>query len=145
MSRARSQGAALVVVLVMLLAGTAVAASVASFAAQELALAGGSVARLRALQAADAGLATALAARGWSADGPWRSTGQLEGSEWTAEVRLVAARIGTDGGPVEWLFEIESNGRHGAARASFLQGFSVHGPLPGEPQPGWWRQLEPGP
>jgi len=133
----------LVVVLVLMAAGMALSSAVARSAAAELAMAEQGLSRLRSLEAAEAGLASVLRARGWSAAGPFSLAGTLAGGgEWEAEVRLLAARLDPAGGPVEWLFEIESHGRAGLARTTLAQSFTVQGALPGEPQPGWWRQLE---
>jgi len=141
-----SAGAVLVVVLVLTAAGMALASAVAGTAALELAMAEGGISRLRALQAAEAGLSAAREARAWSVAAPWNASGALPGGgAWRAEVRLFAARVDAASGAVEWLFEIESSGRHGPARATLLEGFSVTGGLPGEPRHHWWRQLEPAP
>lgn len=142
----RCRGAVLVLVLVLTAAGMALSSAVAGTAALELGMAERGVSRLRALQAAEAGLSAARGARGWSASAPWTASGALPGGgQWRAEVRLFAARLDASTGSVEWLFEIQSSGRDGSARATLLQGFSVHGGLPGEPRYNWWRQVEPAP
>lgn len=142
----KSVGAVLVIVLVLTAAGMAMASAVAGTAALEMAMAERAMSRLRALQAAEAGLSAAREARGWSASAPWIASGALpDGGEWRAEVRLAAARIDAASGSVEWLFEIESSGQDRAARTTLLQGFSVLGSLPGEPRYRWWRQVEPAP
>jgi hypothetical protein len=144
--RRRAGGAVLVVVLVLTAAGMALAAAVATSGTLELAMAERSAARLRAFEAAEAGLAAALRARAWSAGAPWAASGTLaESGEWRAEVRLAAARVDPLGGPVDWHFEIASAGRDGPARVVLVQGFRVLGALPGEPQRTWWRQAEPEP
>lgn len=141
--RPREHGFVLVLVLVLMAAGMALAAAVANSAMLELAMTGRSLMRLRALEAAEAGLVTAMRARGWSASENWSATGTLaEQDRWRAEVRLVAARIDTAQAIVEWHFEIESEGRAGHAAVKLLQGFSVHGALPGEPRYRWWRHGE---
>ena len=133
----------LVVVLVLMAAGMALSSAVARTAAAELAMAEQGLSRLRSLEAAEAGLAGVLRARGWSAAAPSSLAGNLaDGAEWEAEVRLLAARLDPAGGPVEWLFEIESRGRAGPARMTLARSFTVQGALPGEPRLGWWRQLE---
>lgn len=140
------RGAALAVLLVLLAAGMVLSTAVATSAALELSMAGGALSRLRAAEAAEAGIATALRAREWSAAGPWYATGALaEGGHWQVEVRLLAARVDPLGGPVDWRFEIESSGEHGTSRVTLLQAFEVTGTLPGDPQPAGWRQLEPPP
>lgn len=143
---ARSDGVVLVVVLVLMAAGMALSSAVARSAAAELAMVEQGLSRLRALEAAEAGLASVLRAREWSAAGPSNVSGSLVGGgDWEAEVRLLAARLDPSGGPVEWLFEIESHGRAGMARTTLARSFTVRGVLPGEPRLGWWRQLEPPP
>jgi hypothetical protein len=143
-SRANSRGAALAVVLVLTAAGMALSSAVATSAALELAMSGQSVARQRALEAAEAGIAAALRAQEWSAAGPWSDSGTMsEGGTWQVELRLTAARIDPSGAPVDWHFEIESRGRDGAARVTLVQGFRVLGELPGEVRLSWWRQAEP--
>jgi hypothetical protein len=128
--------------LVMMTAGLAVSAAVANSAALEIAMAERSTARLRAMEAAEAGLAATLRARSWSAAAPWSSSGTLAGSgAWASEVRLVAARVDPIGGAVTWRFEIESTGRHGAAAVSLVQAFDVLGALPGEPARAGWRRM----
>ena len=142
----RERGAALAVVLVLTAAGMALSSAVATSAALELAMAERGAGRLRAFEAAEAGLAAALRARAWSASDPWTAAGALPaGGEWQVEVRLAAARIDPVGGVVDWHFEIESSGRDGAARVTLVQGFRVAGGLPGEPQRTWWRQEDPAP
>lgn len=144
--RAGSDGVVLVVVLVLMAAGMALSSAVARSAAAELAMVEQGLSRLRALEAAEAGLASVLRARAWNAAAPSSAAGSLAGGgEWEAEVRLLAARLDPLGGPVEWLFEIESRGRAGLARMTLARGFTVQGPLPGEPRLAWWRQLEPAP
>lgn len=144
--RGRERGIVLVVVLVLTTAGMALSAAVASSGALELAMAERGVARLRAFEAAEAGLAAAWRAAEWSAAAPWTASGALvEGGEWRVEVRLAAARIDPLGGLPEWQFEIESAGRDGPARVTLVQGFRVQGALPGAPQRSWWRQAEPEP
>lgn len=144
--RRRARGAALAVVLVMTAAGMALSSAVATSAALELAMAEQGIARLRAFEAAEAGLAAALRARAWSAAGPWSAAGTLvTGGEWRVEIRLAAASTDPLAGTAEWHFEIESDGRHGAARATLVQGFRVTGALPGEPRRTWWRQEDPAP
>jgi hypothetical protein len=141
-----ARGAALAVLLVLLAAGMALSTAVATSAALELAMAGGGLSRLRAAEAAEAGVAAALRAREWSAAAPWSATGALaEGGRWQVEVRLLAARVDPLGGAVDWRFEIESSGEHGVSRVTLLQAFDVTGALPGDPQPAGWRQLEPPP
>jgi hypothetical protein len=144
--RARQRGAMMVVVLVMMAAGSVLSAAIASSAALELAMADRSATRLRAFEAAEAGLAAMLRARSWSAAEPWSGSGTLAGSgEWEAEVRLAAARVDPVSGVVEWRFEIASTGRHGAAEVSLLQAFDVLGALPGEPRRAGWRRIEAAP
>lgn len=144
--RRRARGAALAVVLLLTAAGMALSSAVATSAALELAMAAQSASRLRALEAAEAGLTAALRAQGWSASESWSTTGALaQGGEWRVEVRLAAARIVPDTGAVEWHFEMESHGRDGAARVALVQGFRVTGALPGEPRRTWWRQVDPAP
>lgn len=143
---ARSGGAVLAVVLVLLAAGMAVSAAVATAATLELAMAERAAARLRAHEAAEAGIASALQAGQWSAGTPWSATGALpEGGDWQVAVVLDTARIDPLGGPVEWLFEITSRGRAGTAATTLVQAFRVSGALPGVPAPTWWRQAEPAP
>lgn len=140
----RPSGAILAILLVLLAAGMALSAAVATSGTLELAMTDRNVARLRAAEAAEAGIAAALRARGWSATGAWTAAGALPGSgRWRAEVRLFAARVDPFGMPVEWRFEIESTGESGAARVTLLQAFAVSGALPGDPQPAGWRQVEP--
>lgn len=142
----RSDGVVLVIVLVLMSAGMALSSAVARSAAAELAMVEQGLSRLRAREAAEAGLASVLRAREWSAAGTSSASGSLVGGgEWEAEVRLLAARLDPSGGAVEWLFEIESHGRAGRARTALARSFTVQGPLPGEPRLGWWRQLEPPP
>lgn len=142
----RARGSVLALLLVLLAAGMALSAAVATSAVLELAMSDRAVARLRAAEAAEAGVAAALRARGWSSASPWTATGDLpESGRWQVEVRLFAARVDPHGGPVEWRFEIESAGEHGAARVTLLQSFDVTGALPGEPRPAGWRRLEPSP
>lgn len=139
----RARGSVLAVVLVLLVAGMALSAAMATTAALEHAMAGGSISLLRARQAAETGLSEALAARGWSAAGSWSDTGVLpDGAEWAATVRLVSARLISAEGTVEWLFEIESAASAGAARTTMAQAFKVRGTLPGDPLPAWWRLKE---
>jgi hypothetical protein len=143
---AKALGAALAVVLVLTAAGMALSSVIAGAASFEFAMASQVAQRQRAFEAAEAGLATALRAREWSAAAPWTAAGTLrEGGEWQVAVRLAAARLDPGGAPVEWHFEIDSQGRDGAARVALVQGFRVMGALPGEPQPSWWRQAEPPP
>jgi hypothetical protein len=145
-SPSRARGAVLAIVLILLAAGAALSSAVATSAALELAMADRTQSRLRAFEAAEAGLSAALLAREWSAAEPWSASGSvMAGGEWQAEVRLVAARIDPYGGEVEWHFEIESAGRDGAARVTLVQGFQVQGALPGEPGLTWWRRGEPAP
>jgi hypothetical protein len=142
----RARGGVLVVALVMLAAGMTVAFAVAASATLELAMAERTGARLRAVEAAEAGIATTLRAGAWSAATPWTASGDLpEGGRWNARVALVASRFDPLGGPVEWLFEITSLGEAGSARAELAQGFRVLGPLPGVPELTHWRQLDPPP
>lgn len=144
--RRRSRGAALAVVLVLTAAGMALSSAVATSAALELAMAEQSTTRQRAFEAAEAGLAEAFGARAWSAGGPWSADGELvAGGAWQAEVRLVAAHVDPLTGAVEWHFEIESSGRHGAAAVTLVRGFRVAGALPGEPRPTWWRREDSAP
>lgn len=141
-----ARGAALVVVLVLTAAGMALSSAVATSAALELAMADSSAARQRAFEAAEAGLASALRARVWSAGAPWSASGALaDAGQWQVEVRLAAARVDASAGVVEWHFEVESAGRDGAASIVLLKGFRVTGSLPGEPQHTWWRQADPAP
>lgn len=141
-----ARGAVLAVLLVLLAAGMALSAAVATSGALELAMTDRGLARLRAAEAAEAGIAAALRARGWSTAAPWTASGTLvDSGRWQVEVRLFAARVDPLGGPVDWRFEIESAGEHGAARVTLLQAFDVSGALPGDPQPAGWRQLEPPP
>lgn len=140
------RGSVLALLLVLLAAGMALSAAVATSAALELAMSDRATARLRAAEAAEAGIAAALRARGWSSTGPWTASGALaESGRWRVEVRLFAARVDPHGGPVDWRFEIESAGEHGAARVTLLQAFDVSGALPGEPRPAGWHRLEPSP
>lgn len=140
------RGVALVVLLVLLTAGMALSTAVATSGALELAMTDRSLGRLRAAEAAEAGIAAALRARGWSTADPWTAAGALaDGGRWRVEVRLLAARLDPLGGPVDWRFEIESRGEHGAARVTLLQAFEVTGALPGDPQRAGWRQVEPSP
>jgi hypothetical protein len=142
--RRRARGTVLVVVLVLVAAGMALSSAIAGSAALELAMAEQGAARLRAFEAAEAGLTAALRARAWSATGPWAASGaRSDGGEWRVEVRLAAARVDPLGVVVDWQFEIESAGRYGAARVTLLQGFRVTGALAGEPQLTWWRQADP--
>lgn len=142
----RQSGSALAVVLVLTAAGMALSSAVATSAALELAMSARNTSRLRAFAAAEAGVAEALRARGWSAGAPWVNAGTLtDGGAWQAEVRLVAARLDPVDATVEWHFEVESSGRHGAASVVVLQGFRVSGGLPGEPRRTWWRQADPAP
>jgi hypothetical protein len=139
-------GFVLPVLLVLLAAGMALSIAAATTAAMTLAMSERSAGRLRALEAAEAGLAAALRAGGWGPAEAWTGAGSLPaGGRWQATVRLVAAQIDPLGGPVHWRFEIESAGEDGAARALLLQGFEVAGALPGEPVLTWWRQGEPEP
>jgi hypothetical protein len=142
----RARGAVLAVVLVLLAAGAALSSAVATSAALELAMADRTQSRLRAFEAAEAGLSAALLAREWSAAEPWAASGAIvAGCQWQAWIRLATARIDPSGGEVEWHFEIESTGRDGAARVTLVQGFKVQGALPGEPVLTWWRRGEPAP
>jgi hypothetical protein len=145
-ARNRIGGSALVVVLAFLAAGTLLAGGLARSAALEMAMAEHDLSRVRARAAAEAGLAAALRARGWSAATPWAGHGVLAaGATWTAEVRLVAARVAPGGGATDWVFEVRSTGRAAAARVELSRGFSVSGALPGTARLTWWRQLEPAP
>lgn len=140
----RQSGAALAVVLVLAAAGMALSAAVATSAALEFAMSGQSVARQRAYEAAEAGIAAALRAQEWSAAGLWNDSGTMSGGgAWQVELRLAAARIDPSGALVDWHFEIESRGRDGAAQVILVQGFRVLGALPGEARLSWWRQAEP--
>lgn len=142
----RARGGVLVVAIVMLAAGMTVAFAVATSAALELAMAERTGARLRAVEAAEAGIAATLRAGAWSASTPWTATGDLpEGGRWQVQVALAASRLDPMGGPVEWLFEITSLGEAGSARVALAQGFRVFGPLPGVPELTHWRQLDPPP
>lgn len=144
--RRRAQGVALTAVLVLTAAGMALSSALATSAALEHAMAERATARLRAFAAAEAGIAAALRARGWSAGNAWAASGTLaDAGAWQAEVRLVAARLDPPSGTVDWLFEIESSGRSGTAGVTLLQGFLVTGALPGEPRRTWWRQADPAP
>lgn len=137
----RAEGAVLVVVLAFLAAGALLSSAVGRTAALELAMTEQGLSQLRAQLAAEAGVAAALQARGWSAAARWDSAGSLpHGGDWQASVELVAARIGPGGGPVEWVFEVRSTGTAGPARATISHGFAVAGALPGTPQPSWWRR-----
>lgn len=137
----RAEGAVLVVVLAFLAAGALLSSAVGRTAALELAMTEQGLSRLRASLAAEAGVAAALQARGWSAAGRWEGTGSLpHGGDWQATVELAAARINPGGGPVEWVFEVRSTGTAGPARATVSRGFTVTGALPGTPQPTWWRR-----
>jgi hypothetical protein len=137
-------GSALVVVLALLAAGVALAGAVARSAAMELAMTEQALSSVRARTAAEAGLAAALRARGWSAGPGWSGAGQLpEGAQWSAEVGLLAARVDLATGLTDWVFEARSVGRAGLAGVALSRGFSVRGVLPGEPVPLWWRQVEP--
>lgn len=137
------RGAVLAVVLVLLAAGMALAAAIATSAALEHAMSDSSASLLRARQAAETGLSVALAARGWSATDTWHGSGSLPGGAlWEAEVRLVAARFDASTGLAEWLFEIESTGEAATGRSAMLQGFTVLGALPGAPRLAWWRLAE---
>jgi hypothetical protein len=141
-----ARGAVLAVVLALLAAGMALSAAIATSAALEFAMADRGAARLRAAEAADAGLAAALRARAWSASDPWTAAGSLDGGgDWQVEARLVAARVDPLGGPVDWRFEIESHGRHGAAHVRLVQALDITGALPGDPRLAGWRRLESGP
>ena len=142
----RISGSALVVVLGFLAAGVLLAGGLARSAALEMSMAEHALSGLRARTAAEAGLAAALRARGWSATATWTGQGTLAGgASWTAQVELLGARVDPGGGATEWLFEIRSTGQAAAARVLLSQGFSVTGALPGTPAPTWWRQLEPAP
>lgn len=142
----RGRGAALVVVLVLTAAGMALSSAIANTATLEFTMVDAGLARLRAMEAAEAGLAAALRARAWSAGSPWSAAGGLaEGGRWTVEVQLVAAQVAPPPGPVTWRFDIESAGRHGAARVTLVQSFDVQGALPGAPQLVGWRQADPAP
>lgn len=141
-----ARGGVLAVLLVLLAAGMALSTAVATSGALELAMSDRGLARLRAAEAAEAGVAAALRARAWSSVSPWTASGVLaESGRWRVEVRLFAARVDPLGGPVDWRFEIESAGEHGAARVTLLQAFDVSGALPGDPRPAGWRLLEPPP
>lgn len=144
--RRRARGAALVIVLVLVAAGMALSSAVATSAALELAMAERSTTRLRAYTAAEAGVASALRARAWSAGESWTEAGALpDGGQWRVEVSLAAARLDPLSGAVDWHFEIESTGQDGAARVTLLQAFNVTGELPGQARPTWWRQAEAAP
>jgi hypothetical protein len=135
-----------VVVLAFLAAGMLLAGGLARSGTLELAMTEHDLSRVRARAAAEAGVTAALRARGWSAAAPWSGSGVLAGgASWTAEVRLVAARVAPGGGATDWVFEIRSSGRAAAARVELSRGFSVSGALPGAARPTWWRQLEPAP
>lgn len=139
--RRRAEGAVLVVVLAFLAAGALLSTAVGRTAALELAMTEQGLSRLQAGLAAEAGVAAALQARGWSAAGRWEGTGTVpHGGSWRATVELVAARLDPGGGPAEWVFEIRSTGAAGPARATVSRGFAVRGALPGTPQPTWWRR-----
>jgi type II secretory pathway component PulK len=138
------RGAALILVLVLVAAAMVLSTAVATSAAVEFAMAGRIDARLRATEAAEAGLAEALRARTWNAADPWRASGTLEGSgDWQVEARLVAARVDPLGTITEWRFEIESSGQSGAARVTLVQAFDVSGSLPGEPRLAGWHLMDP--
>lgn len=142
----RERGTILVLVLVLLAAGMAVSAAVAGTAALEFAMAGRTVMRLRAFEAAETGLAKALRSREWSAVEPWMESGALaSGDLWKAEMRLATVRLDDSSAPIEWHFEVNSTGRAGRASVTLAQGFRVHGALPGEPELSWWRLAEPPP
>ncbi|NHA14902.1 hypothetical protein [Thioalkalivibrio sp. XN279] len=142
----RAGGSALVAMLAFLAAGVLLAGGLARSAALEMAMAQHALSGLRARTAAEAGLAAALRAQGWSATATWEGHGALAGgASWTAQVELVGARVDPTGGATEWVFEARSIGRASAARVVLSQGFSVTGALPGTPAPTWWRQLEPAP
>lgn len=144
--RLRAGGSALVVVLAFLAAGALLAGGLARSAALEMAMAEHALSGVRARTAAQAGLAAALRAQGWSATAAWEGHGTLAGgASWTAQVELLGARLDPGGGATEWVFEIRSTGRAAAAQVLLSQGFSVTGALPGTPLPTWWRQLEPAP
>jgi type II secretory pathway component PulK len=143
---ADARGAALILVLVLVAAAMVWSTAVATSAAMEFAMAGRIDARLRATEAAEAGLAEALRARAWTAAAPWRASGTLEGSgDWRVETRLVAARVDPTGAMAQWRFEIESSGQSGATRVILVQAFDVSGPLPGEPRLAGWRLMDPPP
>lgn len=143
---AAGRGVVLPLVLVLLAASMTLAGAVATSATLELAMADRAGARLRATEAAEAGIAAALRAREWSAAGPWTFAGALPAAgEWRVEVRLAAARADALSGEVEWLFEIESIGRAGAAVAVLRQDFAVTGPLPGTARRRGWHVVEPVP
>jgi hypothetical protein len=138
-----SRGAVLTLVLVLVAAAMVLSSAVATSAVMEFALAGRTDARLRAAEAAEAGLAEALRARAWSAVAPWTSSGTLPGSgEWQVQARLVAARLDPFGGIAEWRFEIESSGQRGGTRVTLVQAFDIVGALPGEPRLAGWRQAD---
>lgn len=142
----RAAGSALVVVLAFLAAGALLAGGLARSAALEMAMAEHALSGVRAQTAAQAGLAAALRAQGWSATATWEGQGTLAGgASWTAQVELLGARLDPGGGATEWVFEIRSTGRAAAAQVVLSQGFAVTGALPGVPMPTWWRQLEPAP
>jgi hypothetical protein len=142
----RERGAVLVLVLVLVAAGMAVSAAVAGTAALELAMAERTAMRLRAFEAAETGLATALRSREWSVVAPWTASGALaHGERWQVEMRLATVRLDEAAMPVEWHFEVHSTGRAGRASVALAQGFRVHGALPGEPEFSWWRRAEPPP
>ena len=142
----RAGGSALVVVLAFLAAGVLLAGGLARSAALEMSMAEHALSGIRARTAAEAGVATALRAQGWSAAVTWEGHGTLAGgASWTAQVELLGARVDPGGGATEWVFEVRSTGRAAAAKVVLSQGFAVVGALPGSPRPTWWRQLEPGP
>lgn len=133
-------------VLVLVAASLTLAGAVATSATLELAMAAQVGERLRAIEAADAGILAVLRAGEWSPAAPWSSAGTLPaGGAWQAEVRLTAARIDPLSGEVEWLFEIESTGRAGVADAVLREDFAVTGALPGTPRRRGWRIVEPAP
>lgn len=139
------RGAVLAVVLVLLLAGAMLSAAVAASAAVETAMAGQSMEMAAALSAAEAGITTALRARGASPGPAWTGSGTLGEGRWEAGLSLVAASVDAEGTTPEWHFEIESYGSAGRAATTLVQGFVVTGALPGEARPTYRREQAPGP
>jgi hypothetical protein len=129
---AKERGAALAVVLVLLLAGALLSAAVAASAAVETAMAGQSMDMAAALGAAEAGVTTALRARTGPPEPAWAGSGTLGRGRWEAGITLVAASAGAGETAPEWHFEIESRGTAGRAATTLVQGFVVTGTLPGE-------------
>jgi len=146
MDGSAQRGAVLVIVLVLVMAGAMLAASVAGSAALELSMAGRADETLRAFQAADAGLSAALASAAWNPGAVWGGSGSLpEGGDWAVTIRLTAASTALETGLAEWHFEAASEGRYGAAVSTMVQGFVVSGALPGEPVLTYWRREDPEP